>query len=90
MVELKFVPVKCSRTPLIPILIMAMYMSTNLSSGTLGIAHERFGDVADVLEERLRAASEEDLDSWRIRLLRAPSIDEAMNGNGSWGSGTPV
>ncbi len=56
----------------------------------LGIAQERFGEVPDDLDERLRAASEEDLDSWRIRLLRAPSIDEAMKGNGSWGNGAPV
>ncbi len=56
----------------------------------LGIARKRFGDVPGTLEERLHAAPLEDLDSWQDRLLEARSIDEAMNGNGSWGNGASV
>ncbi len=56
----------------------------------LGIAEERFGEVPDELKERLRSASSEELDGWKIRLLRAPSIDAAMSGNGSWANGTQV
>ncbi len=56
----------------------------------MGIARKRFGDVPCTLEERLQAASLEELDSWQIRMLRAPSINEAMNGNGSWGNGAAV
>ncbi len=56
----------------------------------LRIALERFGEVPGTLEERLQAASLEELDSWQIRMLRAPSIDEAMNGNGSWENGASV
>ncbi len=56
----------------------------------MGIARKRFGDVPGTLEERLQAASLEDLDSWQDRLLEARSIDEAMKGNGSWGNGVSV
>ncbi len=49
----------------------------------LRIAQRRFGVVPDNLEAQLSSVLPEELDSWVDRMLDAPSIDEAMKGNGS-------
>ncbi len=56
----------------------------------LRIAQRRFGAVPDNLEAQLSSVPPEELDSWVDRMFDAPSIDEAMKGNGSWGNGSPA
>ena len=46
----------------------------------LAFFRKRFGAVPQTLEERLQAASPDELDGWVDRTLAARSIDEALNG----------
>ncbi len=56
----------------------------------LRIAQRRFGTVPQNLETQLSSVPPEELDSWVDRMFDAPSIDEAMKGSGSWGTGAPA
>ncbi len=56
----------------------------------LGVAQARFGTVPQNLEAQLLAEQPEELDNWAKRMATAPSIEDAMKGNGSWGNGVPA
>ncbi len=56
----------------------------------LNVARKKFGALPKQLEALLQAAKPEEIDDWLDRLVHATSIEEAMEGNGSWGNGVPA